>query len=82
MQRAIITKYFGPTNTCAARIKATCAGSSLTVSYDHALDLDAQCHAAAIGLCRKLGWGEVARLHSGILPNGEFAHILERQRRP
>ena len=81
MLRAIITKYIGPTNTRAARIKATCGAGSLTVSYDHALDLDAQCHAAAIGLCNKLGW-TFARLHSGVLPNGNMAHILEPQRRP
>ena len=75
MLQAIITKYIGPTNTRAARIKATCAGGSLTVSYDHALDLDAQHHAAAIGLCNKLGWN-AARLHSGVLIHDAYTVLF------
>lgn len=81
MPQAIITKYLGPTNTLGARIKATCAGGSITRAYDYALDLDAQSHTAALALCRKLGW-DAARLHSGVLPNGDSVHVLEPQIRP
>ena len=80
MLQAIVAKYLGPSNTQGSRIKATCAGGSLTVSYDYALDLDAQCYAAAVALCNKLGW-VFSRLHSGVLPNGDSVHVLEPQRR-
>ena len=81
MLQAIVTKYLGPTNTRGARIKATCAWGSITRAYDYELDFDAQHHAAAIDLCNKLGW-TFARLHSGILPNGDGVHVLEPQRGP
>ena len=81
MLQAIVTKYLPATNTRGSRIKATCAGGSTTRAYDYALDLDAQHHAAAIDLCNKLGW-TFSRLHSGILPNGDGAHVLEPQMRP
>lgn len=80
MLQAIVTKYLGPTNTRGARIKATCAGGSITRAYDYALNTDAQHHAAAIDLCNKLGW-VFSRLHSGVLPNGDGVHVLEPQRR-
>ena len=81
MLQAIVTKYLPATNTRGSRIKATCAGGSITTPYDYELDIDAQHHAAAIGLCNKLGW-TFARLHSGALPNGDGVHVLEPQRRP
>ena len=59
----IETKYLQPTNTKSGRIKAkaSCAYDSLTIPYDHSLDIE-QAHAkAAMQLAAKLDWhGEYA----------------------
>ena len=36
--QTITTKYIGPTNTKCSRVKATCWLTSITVSWDHALN--------------------------------------------
>ena len=36
----ISTKYFGPTNTRGARVKATCQCGSITISWDYSLNVD------------------------------------------
>jgi len=80
--QAIITKYLGPTNIRAARIKATAhtgQGGSITVLWDHALDASANHRVAAIVLADKLlkqtfKWTESFDLsEGGSLPvgNGE-----------
>ena len=54
---AILTKFFGPTNTRGSRVKAyTCTGLQLTISWDHALDSEANHTAAAKALATKMGW--------------------------
>lgn len=59
----IQTKYLSPTNHKGGRIKAkaSCAPGSLTIPYDHSLDIE-QAHAkAAMALAAKLEWrGEYA----------------------
>jgi len=59
----IQTKYLSPTNNHGGRIKAkaSAASDSLTIAYDHALDIE-QAHAkAAMALAAKLDWrGEYA----------------------
>lgn len=56
-RQAIVTKYHGPTNSNGSRIRAKCSAGSLTIPYDHALNID-QLHArAAQALADKLGWG-------------------------
>ena len=78
--QAIVTKYFGPTNTKGSRIKATCAAGSLTVSVDNRWD-QTQNHAkAAAMLVAKLGWvpsqGRYAeKWFSAGLPNGDCVHV-------
>jgi len=58
MRQAITTKYIGPTNYRPARVKATAAsGLSVTVSWDHALNVDDNHTAAARALAVKLKWG-------------------------
>lgn len=53
--KAILTKYHGPTNTRGARISATDGdGNRVTVPYDHAARDPHD--AAALALCRKMGW--------------------------
>lgn len=75
--QAIETKYFGPANVRGPRIKATCAGGSITVSYNHELNIDDNHKAAAAALRNKLGWtatyGETAH---GVLANGNHVHVF------
>lgn len=60
--QAITTKFLSATNHKGARVKATCQAGSLTVSWDHALNMDENYDAAARALATKLGWaGEWAR---------------------
>ncbi len=54
--QAIMTKYYGPTNTRGSRIKAWCSGGSVSVTYDHALSSEANHDAAALKLVEKMGW--------------------------
>lgn len=55
--KAIMTKYQGPTNYRASRIKATDGdGNHVTVSYDHALGATENHDVAALALARKMGW--------------------------
>lgn len=56
MRQAIETKYLGPTNYRGARIKASAQAGSVTISYDHALDVDDNHMRAAQALARKFGW--------------------------
>ena len=55
---AILTKFIGPTNYRGARVKAfTTSGLRIIVPWDHALNVEENHDAAAIALCRKMGWG-------------------------
>jgi len=55
--QAIMTKYFGPTNTKGSRIKAISeGGESITVPYDYALDAKGNHKEAARALLNRLGW--------------------------
>lgn len=67
---AIVTRYLGPTNTLGGRIKATLAGRSITVPYDHVLTPDGNHYAAA----RKLVGHD--NLVGGALPNGNRAWVV------
>ena len=53
---AIETKYYGPTNSRGSKLIAKTREHRVTVSYDHALDLDENHVAAAVALCRKMYW--------------------------
>lgn len=58
MRQSIQTRYIGPTNTRGSRVKArSSSGLSLTLTWDDALDTDANHRAAAEALARKLKWG-------------------------
>jgi len=54
--QAITTKYIGPSNTRAGRIKAKAWAGSVTVEWDHALNSDANHAAAAEALANKYKW--------------------------
>lgn len=66
--QAIVTKFFGPTNTRGSRIKATAQAGSVTVSYDYALNSDENHAAAAQALAEKFGW--FGAWHEGGAPDG------------
>lgn len=57
MRQSIQTRYMGPTNYRGSRVKArSSSGLSLTVSWNDALDTDANHATAAQALARKLKW--------------------------
>ena len=70
--QAIITKYIGPTDTKPSRIKATAAAGSITVSYDHSLNIDGNHIAAAQELAAKFGW--TGKWVQGCLHTGDYVH--------
>lgn len=55
----IKTKYLGPTNHRGSRVKAVTSygETSVTMSWDHALDSFENHKAAALALISKLNWG-------------------------
>jgi hypothetical protein len=56
MYQAISTKFLGPTNTRGARVKASAQAGSVTVLWDHALNVDDNHTVAARALAEKYGW--------------------------
>ena len=54
--QAIRTRYYGPSNVRGSRIKAQCEAGSITVHYDHALDIEGNHVAAREALLNKLNW--------------------------
>lgn len=79
--QAIITKYIGPSNTKAGRIKATWRrydGHKLqvTVEYDHALSERDNHAAAAMKLCRMGMEGGNEFWYCGELDNG-YAFVMQ-----
>lgn len=67
MRQAITTKFLGPTNVRGSRVKATAAAGSITVHWDHALNVDQNHAKAAEALVRKLGWtSERAEGYAGL----------------
>jgi hypothetical protein len=55
--KAITTKFHGPTDTRGSRYTATDSDKNrVTVSTDYALNSEGNHDAAALALCRKMGW--------------------------
>ena len=63
--QAIETKYFGPTNTRGARVRAAAYAGKLSVAWDHALSVEDNHAAAAMKFAKKLGWEKYGDLHGG-----------------
>ena len=57
MRQAITTKWFGPSNVKGSRVKASAEAGSITLHWDHALNVDQNHAKAAMALANKLGWG-------------------------
>ncbi len=83
--QAITTKFLGPTNTKGSRIKATCWLMSVTVSWDHALNVEDNHNIAIDELVERMNrersnkdnsgtWHVVA---VGSLADGGYAAIIE-----
>ena len=78
--KAITTKFHGPTNIKGSRISATDSdGNRVTISVDHSLGIDERHDAAAVALCRKMGW--TGKLIRGGLKNGN-AYVFEESSAP
>lgn len=63
-RQAIVTRYFGPTNTRPSRIRATCDRASITISFPQGESL-VDAHAVAV---RAL----LAKFHKEDAPDGDF----------
>jgi len=71
--KAIVVKYFGPSNTKGSRLRVSAEGvPSMTVSYDHGAHnpkLD-----AAQAFCAKHDWN--GELVEGTLPDGDAVFVF------
>jgi hypothetical protein len=76
--QAIQTKFLCPTNTKGARIKASCAAGSITISYPYELSGQAVHRKAAEALVAKLDWTHpnYGGLLGGCLPNGDYCFVF------
>lgn len=87
--QAIHTRYFGPTNTLGARIKASCERGNLTIPYPHELSGDEVHREAVRQLLERFvseDWNERSippsnnpwkrEFVTGSLPDGTVAHVL------
>jgi hypothetical protein len=54
--QAIETKYIKATDRTGGRIKASAWGGSVTIGYDHELNIDGAHKAAADALIAQMGW--------------------------
>ncbi|MDB4989037.1 MAG: hypothetical protein JWN04_4215 [Myxococcaceae bacterium] len=56
MYQAIETRFFGPTNHRGSRVRVKCQARTMYVSWDHALDSEANHVAAARALATAMEW--------------------------
>lgn len=80
---AIVTKYLGPTDHKGTRILVKSeAGkvSRITVSWDHALDVEANHHAAAQEYVRRNDWDQdcYGRIVGGAIEHG-YAFVFVKE---
>lgn len=74
--QAIQTRYHGPTNSRGSRISAKADAGRISIPYPYALSGVAGHKAAAVALCKKLGWDGAETLVGGQLPNGDYAFVF------
>lgn len=68
--QAILTKHLGPTDFRGARVKAWCEAGEITLSWDHALNVDENHTAAAIVLRDSVGWNDRTMYRGGLPDKG------------
>lgn len=63
--KAIVTKFHGPSNVKGSRYSATDEdGNRVIVGADHSVHYESNHDAAALALCKKMGWrGTLQRGH-------------------
>jgi len=66
--QAIITKYYGPTNSRGSRIRATAGAGSVSIPVDNAGSIDWNHREAARALALKFDWTGIYT--EGGLPDG------------
>jgi hypothetical protein len=75
----ITTKYYGPTDTRGARIKATCDLGTVTIPYPYELSGDACHQAASAALIKKINaphkW--IVEARPGLPPFGYAASMRD-----
>ena len=76
--QAIQTRHLSPTNSRGARIKATAAAGSVTISYPYELSGQACHRAAAEALAKKFDWvGEnYGELLGAQLQNHDYVFVF------
>lgn len=76
--QAIVTKFPPCTDHRESRVKATCEAGSLTLGWDHALNVEENHRAAAKALQVKLGWtgGHYGRLAGGGMPGAGYCWVM------
>lgn len=71
--QAIVTSYHGATAKRGARVIARAAAGTMTMEWNHSLDLEDNHAAVARGLAERFGWSGV--YHMGGLHDGRFAFV-------
>lgn len=56
IRQAITTKFIGPTNVRGSRVKAKASAGSITLNWDHALNVETNHARAAQALADKYNW--------------------------
>jgi len=72
--QAITTKYFGPSATRDARVKATAQAGSVTVPWNDTLNYERNHASAAQALATKLDWS--GPWIGGGLPDGSLVWVF------
>ena len=81
--KAILTKYFGPGNKRGARIKASDEDrNSVFFGCDDTLDMAGNHDAAAIALCRKMGWTQHGLVRGWINGGAVYVFNVQQSRVP
>ena len=76
--QAIITKYLPCTNHRESRVKAVCEAGSLTLGWDHSLNVEENHQRVAQALQTKLGWtgGHYGTLVGGGMPGSGYCWVM------
>ncbi|MHC4780505.1 MAG: hypothetical protein ACYTFG_18185 [Planctomycetota bacterium] len=68
MKQAIVTRFYGPTDSNGARVIAKARAGRKRSKYDYNLDTFENHRAAAVALCERFGWPK--ELAGGAMPDG------------
>ena len=73
IRQAIVTKWLCPTNFRGSRVKATAEAGSVTLSWNHALNPEANHAKAAAALADKFGW--TGAWYQGATPGSGYCFV-------